>query len=218
MEWIAQNWEVFSAALIAVLDVVFASIDNSKVKYKGIILRLISLLGDASKAAVDHDNGKNKGQSGSASLSFVFSLLLACMLFFGLIGCAGQIPFPDCNDHYNPSKLKEIAARHKVCLQDVGNGLIVANGIAIGIKAYTAQDAISVVDDAIELLNKSVSEIAFASFVGDYLTKFPGLIEVSSIYLDGFDSDKYLDKESKVIIQTYLRERVKPILERYARQ
>ena len=90
MEWIAQNWEVFSAALIAVLDVVFASIDNSKVKYKGIILRLISILGDASKAAVDHDSGSNKGQSGSVSLSFVFALILACMLFFGLVGCAGH--------------------------------------------------------------------------------------------------------------------------------
>jgi hypothetical protein len=143
---------------------------------------------------------------------------LTCFLVILLTiftGCS-TIPFPECNNTYAPdSKLLQIATKYNVCLRDVGNGIIVANGIAIGVGAYTVEKAIKEVNNTIKFLNTDITELAFQAFAVERLRQFPGLIEVSAIYLPEFDSIRPMDKESKVIIQTFLRGEVLPMLERY---
>jgi hypothetical protein len=130
-----------------------------------------------------------------------------------LAGCAGLPQYPECNAHYpQDAKIVQVANTYEMCLRDVGNAMIVANALAVGMDAYTVEDALKVVDDTILLLETNVTEMAFRDHVMGRLTKFPGLVDVGRVYVMEFSSTRFMDRESKGIIRGWLEEKVRPVL------
>lgn len=58
MEFFSDNLEIFLPIIAILIDVLMGSIDNSKFKYKGIVLRIAALIGDAADNALKHDSAK----------------------------------------------------------------------------------------------------------------------------------------------------------------
>jgi len=142
--------------------------------------------------------------------------MIFVLLILMIMAACSAIPYPDCNKNFPPEcRLMQIADKFGVCLRDVGNGLIIANGIAIGRNAYTVQEAVNEIEGIIELLNRDILETEFRDHVLSQLKQYPGLLEVTMIYMHEFNMPRVLDKESRVIIQTYLRNKVLPILNAY---
>lgn len=139
------------------------------------------------------------------------TLILAVML---MVGCA-TTQWPDCNkDFAQTAVVRQIADQYQLCLQDVGTGLILANGAAISYaKSYTAKQALVAVDEWVNLLKMpTLTLLAFKTVVADDIKSFPELIEITSVFETQFDSPAILDAESRKILTNYLMNRVRPIL------
>jgi hypothetical protein len=148
----------------------------------------------------------------------IFRMVCVVFIAISMTACAVQ-KWPVCNDKYSEgAKLRQIADDHEVCLETVGNSLIVANALATGFELWEAEEALKVSRDLVALLGTNVSEIMFRGFVVDELTRFPGLLEISMIYITGFDSGRFMDKESKAIVVGYLEGKVIPILEAHVKR
>ena len=146
----------------------------------------------------------------------LFVLFLGLLVVVSMVACNGGATFPECNEGFAEGCLiVKIANEHGVCLEAVGNALIVANGAAIGTGLYTAEGALSAVKEIDTALDKSLTDIAFQALVNSKIGAYPGLIEISSIYMSSFDAGIELDDESRAILQSWLRNRIVPILERY---
>ncbi|MFA5507744.1 MAG: hypothetical protein WC423_20105 [Vulcanimicrobiota bacterium] len=141
----------------------------------------------------------------------VTALLCAVML---LVGCA--TPWPACNERFSEaSALRQIADEAKICLDDVGNALLIANGMAIQhAKTHTAWQALDAVGSWITLLQRPGLTLAeFRQAVVTRAAAFPELILITSAFDLQFNSPQVIDPASRDILTTYLRDRVKPILE-----
>lgn len=131
-----------------------------------------------------------------------------------ITGCAGQ--WPACNEKFPAeTMLRSVADDHKMCLQDIGTGLILANGVNISIaKLYTAGQALSAVDGWIlELeINQALSGIVFRDLVMDQISGFPELIVLTEVFVPTFSTGQIIDQGSRDILIKYLRDKVKPML------
>ncbi len=59
MDFFTNNLEVFLPIIAIFVDIIVSAIDNSKMSYKGLILRVLALVGDAAGAAVNHESTKD---------------------------------------------------------------------------------------------------------------------------------------------------------------
>lgn len=107
-----------------------------------------------------------------------------------------------CDTMTQKSYLCDISQKHGVRLEDVGNGLIVVNAIAIQQGLYTKEQAIKVLSEIDALLKYPISYAAFKAGVYEKVDAFPGLIEVASIYFSelGLLSQDILQADRKLLV------------------
>lgn len=58
MNFLLDNWEVTAAVIALAIDSFFGAIDNSKFKWKGIVFKILSMIGDKAKMASEYDSSK----------------------------------------------------------------------------------------------------------------------------------------------------------------
>lgn len=133
-----------------------------------------------------------------------FALIMALCLF---VGCAG-LPSV-CDDITEGSILCKISKEQGVRLEDVGNVLIIANAIAIGEGAYSIEQAIDVMKKIRALLDDPISYIGFKNGLKSTMTKYPGLIEIGSIYIDQFTGTRLMSNTDSEMLITFLDNRIK---------
>ena len=117
--------------------------------------------------------------------------ILLCVFVVALfVGCVPSTLPSICDDLGDqPSILCDLtkdenSVFYGVRLEDIGNALIVANAIAIGQNLYTREDATTVLDVFIALLQDPVTSGAtFVTEVLDITNEYPGLFEVATVYL-----------------------------------
>jgi hypothetical protein len=127
--------------------------------------------------------------------------------------------FPECNNGYTPNcQLVNVANSLGACLEDIGDSLIVANAFAIGFKKYTVEQALEACNEIVEALDTNLTDLVFRDLVNSKLSGYPGLVEVSGVYIAKFNTGQLMDRESKAIIQGWLRSEVIPTLELYTIQ
>uniref|UniRef100_A0A6H2A4Q1 Uncharacterized protein n=1 Tax=viral metagenome TaxID=1070528 RepID=A0A6H2A4Q1_9ZZZZ len=107
--------------------------------------------------------------------------LLAALLAV-IIGCANMPALPSACDSQTESMLCDLSKKYNVRLEDIGNGLIIANAIAISQNLYTKEEAVSVMKDIRAILDNPISYAFFKTEVYKHVDAYPGLLEVASIY------------------------------------
>jgi len=138
------------------------------------------------------------------------------ILLVGLLtGCAASMPWPACNQNVpDGSLLKRIADENKMCLEDIGNTLIIANAVAIGSEWYTREDARNAVNRWLEMLDADISYMGFRSEVYAAVKKYPGLFEVMDIYFMRFQQESLpIMDTDRELLKNWLNDRVLPILQ-----
>ena len=137
-------------------------------------------------------------------------------------GCAqfkqltGTKPYPECNESIsNDSVLKNIAIAHEVCLEDVGNALIMTNAFLIGREVYTREQALEVVNKWMAMLEiEKTTYQEFRKEVYNQVKKYPGLFEIAEIYFLHFSKiTAPILPEDRKILTVWLNERVIPLLQ-----
>lgn len=140
--------------------------------------------------------------------------LLIAFAIIALVGygCAAQ--WPTCNDRFVPdAKLRQIADKYQLCLDNIGNSLILANGVAISLaKAYTAQEALAAVDKISFALQQPMSGIDIKALIMKEMGAFPELFIITDVFVGEFNTPELVDAESVAILLSYLQDRVRPIL------
>lgn len=149
---------------------------------------------------------------------FIIVLLSIAMM----CGCAMQAyKFPECNNQYaQESLLAKIANDHGVCLQDVGNGIMTVSMLKFCVKPDIVKDALSAAEKINDDLNYDITDIAFKELVEDQFKAaiLADLIEINAPYLSYFNTGNAVDKESRLIIQSFLTGTFIPRLKTYAQQ
>ena len=110
-------------------------------------------------------------------------LLLACLIPF-LFACGG-IPTV-CDKITEPSIFCDLSKKANVRFEDVGNGLIIANAVAIGEGIYTKEQALKVMKELKLFMADPVTYAAFKAEVYLKMDKYPGLLLVAELYLGQF--------------------------------
>lgn len=110
---------------------------------------------------------------------------IAVVLIMILSGCAMLQGAPSvCDTLEERSLLCETAAKAGIRLEDLGNGLIIANMIAIAENLYTRDQAAEVLTHLRDLLHNPISYLLFANEVQKIGRQYPGLLAVAEIYMD----------------------------------
>lgn len=112
-------------------------------------------------------------------------IILAC---FMLMGCGLTLPSV-CDQEENEGAVlckivKDANEKHgtNIRIEDIGNGFVVANAIAIGQGIYTKEQAASVLDELRRLLEDPVTWAIWIGEVNIKIEKYPGLLEVGQAY------------------------------------
>ena len=116
-----------------------------------------------------------------------------------------------CNQIEGPSILCQVATEHGVRLEDVGNGLILVNALAISEGAYTRADARQVLSRLLDALDGSVTYAVFKSRIQQATESFPGLLDVAKSYLDEFSLSNQVYDADREILRTWLTNRIKSL-------
>jgi len=129
-------------------------------------------------------------------------------------GCATIQKWPDCNVKMDQGSLLVKAANSKsLCLKDVGNGLILANGMAISLaKLYTAEQALTAVDKWVATLKMRVPAVVFRDLITKDIDKFPELFILVDPFYTAFSGYDVIDESSIAILVSYLEGDVRPLL------
>ena len=145
-------------------------------------------------------------------------LILGCLVIImsGLISGCAMLPFPQCNERFNQDAMLVTAAKDMhVCLDEVGNGLILANGVAISMaKLYTAEQALRAVNEWVGLLQAPILDTVFQNTVYDSIGAFPELIILTDAFTVYFSQGEIIDQPSRELLISYLENRVVPMLEK----
>jgi len=139
--------------------------------------------------------------------------LIACILMILFLVSCGGATWPVCNEKFSPeAKIVQIANVYETCLDDVGKLLILANGANISLLGmYTAEQALSVVENTQIVLKEPITEVLFKTYVLEHMGAFPELFMITDTFLISFNEDSYIDQGSKDIIDGLL-EKIKPLL------
>ena len=116
-------------------------------------------------------------------LPIIGALIVICAAVYFAQGCAGIGTRPSiCDTLTEPSLLCDLSAKYNVRLEDIGNGLIIANAVAIGQGFYTRDQAVEVMKEIRAILDNPVSYAFFKVGVYEKVDLYPGLLEVASVY------------------------------------
>lgn len=111
-------------------------------------------------------------------------LVILVLATWAMLGASCAI-FPKtsvCDTLESPSYLCDISKKYGVRLEDVGNGLIIANAVAIGQGLYTKEQALVVLMEIRVFLDNPISYAAFKAHVYEQMDAYPGLLEVATVY------------------------------------
>jgi len=131
--------------------------------------------------------------------AFVVAIIMA--LLFIALSC--QTPTSLCVG--KDSVLCNIEKSTGVSINDIKNGLIVANAVAIGRGLYTAEEAKTVLLN-IKSMKNSMTYLSFRTLLVSTFKDYPGLFYVASQYLSlpSMLSDTLISKDDIVIIDNII--------------
>ena len=116
-------------------------------------------------------------------LPIIGALIIMCAAVYFAQGCAYLTPMPSvCDTIEGPSLLCDLSEKYKVRLEDIGNGLIIANAVAIGQGLYTRDQAVEVMKEIRAILDNPVSYAFFKAGVDEKVALYPGLLEIATVY------------------------------------
>jgi hypothetical protein len=142
-------------------------------------------------------------------LYFVGMALVAIMLATGC-GILNNLPSV-CDDKSSPSLLCDVAEKNDIRLESAGLGIIIVNAALIGEGVYTREQAVSVLIEVRNVFEKSVSYVFARGEMNKALNKYPGMVEVASMFLNEFDSSKIMYRKDREIMITWLDNRIKSL-------
>lgn len=123
---------------------------------------------------------------------FLYFLFYLCCIAVAVSGCAMFKDMPSVCGNAERSVLCDISAKYDLRIEDIENILIIANSVSIGEGLYTKDEALKVLKKLKSLLDTPISYADFAGAIGDSVSKYPGLIEVISIYFNEMCTIKQL--------------------------
>lgn len=127
------------------------------------------------------------------------------------IGCAGLGDRPSVCDTTEKSLLCDLSAEYGVRIEDIGNGLIIANSVAIGEGLYTREQARAVLVDLRAILDNPVSYAFFRLQVLDRVAKYPELILVAQQYFDELTTGQIMYKADRQMLCAWLDDRIEAL-------
>ena len=148
---------------------------------------------------------KTKTVRRSTRRSLITALCVSISLIFG---CAMLSPGPSvCEDIEQPSVLcamVEQVGGGKLKLEDIGNGLVIANAIALAEGLYTKDEAITVLTDLRSILYDPVSYVVFQTAIKEYVSAYPGLLQIANSYIDQFTMTQTMFRTDRDLLISWL--------------
>ena len=131
----------------------------------------------------------------------IIYLLVVFVLFSVGCGLKGILP-SECDGIAEYSFLCNLADRFDTRLEDIGNALIIVNSILIGEEIYTKEQALEISADMKDILKNPISWLAFGEELERNTEKYPGLYDVSELYIAEFSKSTEIigefDKEKLI--------------------
>jgi hypothetical protein len=142
-------------------------------------------------------------------------IAMIVIMLMVLTGCFATNKWPGCNASFPAdAKIVQIANNYEKCLADIGTVLVLTNGANISLlKIYSAEQAIFVVDSVIDVLNEPITELFLRDYVYVHMGQFPELFIITDIFVTSFNTNDYVDQDTKDIIKSFLEKQVKPLLQ-----
>lgn len=137
-------------------------------------------------------------------------LALAGILVVSACTSSGNRPTV-CEQIQEPSILCQVAKEKNIRLEDIGNGLILVNAVAISEGVYTRGDAKHVLEKLSQALDGPVTYVLFKDQIIKYTNAYPGLLDVAMVYLDEFSLSKRMYEADRDILKTWLTSRIKSL-------
>jgi len=139
------------------------------------------------------------------SLEMVAIILLPIFM----LSCATTMP--SVCDNVEESILCDLSRKSGIRLEDIGNGIIIANAVLISQGTYSKEDALGVMETVRLLLDKSARYHLFKKAIEDLVHDFPGLLEVSYSYLEVLDLDSRISPADRLILEQWLDRRIESL-------
>jgi len=134
-------------------------------------------------------------------------VFLCLILAVGAVGfgCASRLPSV-CDDVTGPCLLCQTADKYNVRLEDIGNGLILVNMVAVNQGLYSVDDAKGVMESLLSALDgSSLTYALFKDKIIEYTKDYPGLLSVTSAYMDEFALSQYIYEADREILREWLK-------------
>lgn len=113
-----------------------------------------------------------------------------------------------CDENEAPSYLCDIANKHGVELEDIGNKIIVANITAINEGYYDVEDALRVTIGVLEILENPISYLYFKAHLEAIFTKYPEMLYVVRVYIEDFVNPRIMSNKDRMILQRFFGARI----------
>jgi len=126
-------------------------------------------------------------------------------LIFLLAGCTVSMNSV-CNSlQPGDSDLCALADSMGVKLEDIGNGLVLANLIAIDKGEYTLEQAVDVLLVLHSLIEAGISYNGLRSNLIELDSAFPGLLDIGFIYINRLNSTKIMKRADREILLSFIQ-------------
>lgn len=137
-------------------------------------------------------------------------LTFILIMTIGIFACTGleTKPQPSVCDSLEKSLLCELAAEQGMRIEDVGAVVQVANSILIGEGVYSKSQALTVMQHFRDILDNPVSYVFFKTEVEKYVSKYPGLLDVTQYYIDRFVDTKMMYRADRDLLIAWLDKQV----------
>ena len=112
-------------------------------------------------------------------------VLIAMSIMFTGCSLKGILPSA-CDNNIEESFLCDMADRFDIRVEDIGNGIIILNSILIDKNVYTLEQSYEVVHNIKIVLDDPLSWFDLGKEIKENTAKYPGLYEISSLYINEF--------------------------------
>jgi len=146
----------------------------------------------------------------------IWFVLAAFGMFVGVValgivsiqGCSSNLPTVCTEIPAGDSRLCDLAGETNMTLEDIGDGLIVANVAAVQSGAYSREDAIALMSLLKEIVERPVTYTAFEILTRELSDNNPELFVLSSFFLSQFDSPDTITKTDRELISRWLDKQI----------
>jgi hypothetical protein len=136
----------------------------------------------------------------------VITLLLVAIMLFS---CATDLTSKYDSAEYNGCLICDIADKRGVRLEDVGNGIRIAGFTAREMDAYTASQAIEVLEKIKTALQMPISGATLIVYLGDLQAEYAEVLSIAMSYAGDFGKvTQTLDEMSVDILLKFINERL----------